>query len=44
MERWNSSIKDQVTIEDPKAIIKAFKKGFKLEETNWTYRSIYLSS
>ena len=44
MERWNSSIKDQVTIEDPKAIIKAFKKGFELEETYWTYRSIYLSS
>ena len=44
MERWNSSIKDQVDITDPKAIIKAFKKGFKLEETYWTYRSIYLSS
>ena len=44
MERWNSSIKDQVTIEDPKAIIKAFKKGFELEETYWTYHSIYLSS
>ena len=33
-----------MTIEDPKAIIKAFKKGFELEETYWTYRSIYLSS
>ena len=31
-------------IGDPKAIIKAFKKGFELEETYWTYRSIYLSS
>ena len=44
MEQWNSNIKDQVAIEDPKAIIKAFKKGFELEETYWTYRSIYLSS
>ena len=44
MEQWHSSIKDQVNIEDPRAIIKAFKKGFKLEETYWTYRSIYLSS
>ena len=44
MERWHSSIKDQVDISDPRAIIKAFKKGFELEETYWTYRSIYLSS
>ena len=33
-----------MTIGDPKAIIKAFKKGFELEETYWTYHSIYLSS
>ena len=44
MEQWNSSIKDQVMLEDPRAIIKAFKKGFELEETYWTYHSIYLSS
>ena len=29
---------------DPHAIIKAFKRGYKLEETYWTYRSLYLSS
>ena len=29
---------------DPHAIIKAFKKGYELEETYWTYRSLYLSS
>ena len=28
----------------PLAIIKAFKKGYELEETYWTYRSLYLSS
>ena len=44
MERWHSSIKNEVSIEDPRAIIKAYKKGFELEETYWTYRSIYLSS
>ena len=44
MERWHSNIKDQVNIEDPRAIIKAFKKGFELEETYWMYHSIYLSS
>ena len=44
MERWHSSIKNKVNIEDPRAIIKAYKKGFELEETYWTYRAIYLSS
>ena len=29
---------------DPLAIINAFKKGYKLEETYWTYQSLYLSS
>ena len=28
----------------PLAIITAFKKGYKLEETYWAYRSLYLSS
>ena len=28
----------------PLAIINAFKKGYELEETYWTYRSLYLSS
>ena len=31
-------------MKDPRAIIKAFKKGYELEETYWTYRSLYLSS
>ena len=31
-------------LDDPHSIIKAFKKGFELEETYWTYRSMYLSS
>ena len=31
-------------MKDPCAIIKAFKKGYELEETYWTYRSLYLSS
>ena len=30
--------------EDPLAIINAFKKGYELEETYWTYQSLYLSS
>ena len=29
---------------NPLAIITAFKKGYKLEETYWAYRSLYLSS
>ena len=44
MERWHSSIKKEVGLDDPRAIIKAYKKGFELEETYWTYRTIYLSS
>ena len=44
MEQWNASIKDSVHLDDPHGIIKAFKKGFELEETYWTYRSLYLSS
>ena len=44
MERWHTSIKGTVELDDPHAIIKAFRKGFELEETYWTYRSLYLSS
>ena len=44
MEQWNSSMKCTVELDDPHGIIKAFKKGFELEETYWTYRSLYLSS
>ena len=40
----NTSIKGSVNKEDPLAIINAFKKGYELEETYWTYRSLYLSS
>ena len=36
--------KPQSTKKDPLAIIKAFKKGYELEETYWTYPSLYLSS
>ena len=41
MQRWTTSIEATVTKEDPLAIIKAFKKGYELEDT---YRSLYLSS
>ena len=44
MEQWKVSIKDTVQLDDPSGIIKAFKKGYELEETYWTYRSLYLSS
>ena len=44
MERWTTSIEATVRKEDPLAIIKAFKKGYKLEETYWMYQSLYLSS
>ena len=44
MQRWTTSIEATVNKADPLAIIKAFKKGYKLEETYWTYRSLYLSS
>ena len=44
MQRWTTSIKATVNKEDPLAIIKAFKKGYELEETYWTYQSLYLSS
>ena len=44
MEQWTTSIKASVNKEDPVAIITAFKKGYKLEETYWTYWSLYLSS
>ena len=44
MELWNTSIEASVNKNDPHAIIKAFKKGYKLEETYWMYRSLYLSS
>ena len=44
MMRWTTSIEATVNHKDPLAIIKAFKKGYELEETYWTYRSLYLSS
>ena len=44
MQRWTTSIEATVRKEDPLAIIKAFKKGYELEETYWTYQSLYLSS
>ena len=44
MERWTTSIEATVMKTDPQAIINAFKKGYDLEETYWTYRSLYLSS
>ena len=44
MARWTTSIKATVNQKDPLAIIKVFKKGYELEETYWTYRSLYLSS
>ena len=31
-------------LDDLAGIIKAFRKGFELEETYWTYRSLYLKS
>ena len=44
MQCWTTSIEATIRKEDPLAIIKAFKKGYELEETYWTYRSLYLSS
>ena len=44
MEQWNTSIEGTVIKERPLAIINTFKKGYELEETYWTYRSLYLSS
>ena len=44
MEQRTTSIKATVNKADPLAIINAFKKGYELEETYWTYRSLYLSS
>ena len=44
MQRWTTGIEATVNKEDPLAIIKAFKKGYELEETYWTYRSLYLSN
>ena len=44
MEQWTTSIKATVNKKDPLEIINAFKKGCELEETYWTYRSLYLSS
>ena len=44
MERWNTSVEASVNKQDPLAIINAFKKGYKLEETYWMYQSLYLSS
>ena len=37
MQCWTTSIEATVRKEDPLAIIKAFKKGYELEETYWTY-------
>ena len=44
MAQWTTSIEATVNKKDPLAIIKAFKKGYELEETYWMYRSLYLSS
>ena len=44
MEQWNASIKDTVHTDNPDQIFKAFKKGFEIAETYWTYRNLYLSS
>ena len=44
MEQWTTSIKASVSQDDPQAIITAFKKGYELEETYWTYRDLYLIS
>ena len=44
MEQWTTSIEATVNKKDPLEIINAFKKGYELEETYWTYRSLYLSS
>ena len=44
MERWTTSIKATVNKTDPLVIINTFKKGYELEETYWTYWSLYLSS
>ena len=44
IEWWNKGIKDTVDVKDPKAIIKAFRKGYEVSETYWMYRSLYLSS
>ena len=44
MGQWTTSIEATVNKKDPLAIINAFKKGYELEETYWTYRSLYLSS
>ena len=44
MERWTTSIEATVNKKDPLEIINAFKKGYELEETYWTYQSLYLSS
>ena len=44
MERWTTSIEATVPKTDPQAIINTFKKGYELQETYWTYRSLYLSS
>ena len=44
MGQWTKSIEATVNKKDPLTIINAFKKGYELEETYWTYWSIYLSS
>ena len=44
IECWTTSIEATVHKDDPQAIINAFRKGYELEETYWTYRSLYLSS
>ena len=42
--KWHLYIKDTVHTDNPNQIFKAFKKGFKIAETYWTYSSLYLSS
>ena len=41
---WSDGLQATVNKTDPLVIINAFKKGYELEETYWTYQSLYLSS
>ena len=43
-EQWNASLKQTVCESDPDQVFRAFKKGFEIAETYWTFRSMYLSS
>ena len=43
-ERWGNSIKSQVNKANPEEVFRAFKKGFEIAETYWTYRQMYISN